>query len=102
MTAPVATPTEPIIRCPACGNSGERGVIRYVVDVTSWAGVLRERGGVLELAGPLRPSMQDAPARPRLECWAVRPAPDNRVCGHRWDLPAVVRGLVWRVRSCPS
>ncbi|MCZ7682445.1 MAG: hypothetical protein M5U28_28100 [Sandaracinaceae bacterium] len=102
MTAPITIPREPVIRCPACGNAGERGAIRYIVDVTSWAEVLRERGGVLELSGPLRPSMQDAPAHPRLECWAVRPAPDNRVCGHRWELPAVIRGLVWRVRSCQS
>ena len=89
----------PILVCPCCGNMGERGVIRYVVDVTSWAEVLRERGGVLELAGPLHPTKQDAPARPRLECWAMRPAPDNRSCGHRWELPSEIRGLVWRVRS---
>lgn len=99
MTAAVTIPNEPILCCPACGNAGELGAIRFLVDVTSWAEVLRERGGVLELAGPLRPSMQDEHARPRLECWAVRPAPDNRVCGHRWDLPADIRGLVWRIRS---
>lgn len=89
----------PLIRCPSCGNVGDRGAIRYLVDVVSWAEVLRERGGVLELAGPLRPTMQDAPARPRLECWAIRPSPDNRLCGHRWELPSEIRGLVWRVGS---
>lgn len=98
MTAAATTPSEPIMRCPACGNAGEQP-IRFLVDVTSWAEVLRERGGVLELAGPLRPSMQDAHARPRLECWALRPAPDNRLCGHRWEIPAAIRGLVWRLRS---
>jgi hypothetical protein len=99
MTTATEEAPVPIIRCPSCGNAGDRGVIRYIVDVTSWAEVLRERGGVLELAGPLRPTMQDAPARPRLECWALRPAPDNRLCCHRWELPPEIRGLVWRVGS---
>lgn len=99
----MTTSTKPVpaspLRCPSCGNGGERGVIRYLADVISWAEVLRESNGVLEVAGPLRPTMQDAPARPRLECWALRPAPDNRLCGHRWDLPSDIRGLVWRVGS---
>lgn len=95
-----AQQTPPELRCPRCGNDGTKGVIRYLVYVTSWAEVLGlRRGDVLELAGPLAPTMQDQPARPRLECWAVRPAPDNRVCGHRWELPAGVRGIAWRVRS---
>lgn len=95
-----ASDNELVIRCPACGNDGRRGAIRYLVDVASWAEVIAlRRGDVLELAGPLAPTMQDAPARPRLECWAVRPAPDNRVCAHRWELPDGVRGIAWRVRS---
>ncbi|MBZ0121638.1 MAG: hypothetical protein K8H88_31870 [Sandaracinaceae bacterium] len=101
MTTEVGTGAEPVeLRCPSCRNDGTRGVIRFLADVTSWAEVLGlRRGDVLELAGPLALSMRDHHARPRLECWAVRPAPDNRVCGHRWDLPAGVRGIAWRVRS---
>jgi hypothetical protein len=93
-------PDAPVLRCPSCGNDGTLGVFRYLVDIVSWAEVIALRhGDVLELAGPLARTMHDKPARPRLECWAFRPPPDNRFCGHRWDLPADVRGIAWRLRA---
>lgn len=86
------------LRCPACGNDGSRGTIRYLVQVVQWAEVVAlRRGDVLELAGPLTRSMRDEPARARLECWAVDEK--ERVCGRRFELPAGLRGIAWRVDS---
>lgn len=103
MTAPMhasGSTDTPILRCPNCGNDGTRGVFRYLVDVVSWAEVIAlRRGDVLELAGPLAPTMNDKAERPRLECHAIRPAPDNRYCGHRFALPTNITGIAWRVRS---
>jgi len=95
-----ASSDAPTLRCPNCGNDGRRGVFRYLVDVVSWAEVIAlRRGDVLELAGPLAPTMNDKAERPRLECHAIRPAPDNRYCGHRFPLPESITGIAWRVRS---
>jgi hypothetical protein len=98
MTAAEAT-TSCELRCPSCGNDSSRGVVRYLVDVPSWADALRVRAGVLEVRGPLAPVMGAKSSRPRLECHALRPAPDNRYCGHQWELPESIRGIAWRVRS---
>lgn len=86
------------LRCPACGNDGSRGTIRYLVQAVQWAEVVAlTRGDVLELAGPLTRSMRDEPARARLECRAVDEK--DHVCGRRFELPAGVRGIAWRVAS---
>lgn len=99
-TAAGPTPEAPVLHCPSCGNDGTRGVFRYMVDVVSWAEVIAlRRGDVIELAGALAPTMNDKVERPRLECHAIRPAPDNRFCGHRWTLPESIRGIAWRVPS---
>lgn len=93
------TVSSPSLTCPSCGNDGTHGAIRYLVDVVSFAEVIALDEGVLRLAGPLSPTMQDPHARPRFECWAVGPSPANRVCGRRWPVPDGIVRVAWQVRS---
>jgi hypothetical protein len=84
------------LRCPTCGNDGTTSTIRYLVDGVSRAIILALReGGVLELAGPAASSRRRE--RPKLECWAIRA--DQRICFTRWELPASITGVAWRVAS---
>jgi hypothetical protein len=85
------------LRCPACGNDGERGEVRYLVDGSSRTAVVALCAGVIELAGPTPSSARGA--RPRLECWALRSTNGQTVCRRQWDLPEGIRGITWRVRS---
>lgn len=83
--------------CPTCGNRGDRGAIRYVVDGATRAAIVSLRNGVLELAGPAASSRRGE--RPALECWAIRSTSAQRLCLARWELPAFVVGVAWRVAS---
>ncbi len=87
------------LRCPACGNDGGLGEVRYLVEVVSSAEVVALRkGAVLELTGPPTRSTRDEPARSWLECRAEVDDGD-RLCGRRFEVPAGIRGICWRVGS---
>jgi hypothetical protein len=98
MSAPIAIDASADeLRCPTCGNAGDQGEIRYLVDGTARTAVLALAAGVLELAGPSPSSRRGA--RPRLECWALRSTNSQSVCRRQWDLPSGIIGITWRVRS---
>jgi hypothetical protein len=83
------------VRCPTCGNDGEAGAIRYVVDDQVASIVLIPcYEGVLVLDRPAPSSTRNE--RPTLECRAVlrRHGP---VCATRWPLPTAVTAITWRV-----
>lgn len=81
------------ITCPACGNDGSRGAIRFVASATSSAEIVAFRRDVLELVAAVGRS-GDA-TFPYLRCKAPVEGV-ARECDRAFPVPTSLVGIAWR------
>jgi hypothetical protein len=88
----VSAPSEHIgaLRCPRCGNDGERGELRFVEDIACYRPVVGVKDGTLQIDGLYRTDGYDDGTNMRFECLAQITTEDGRhtCCFHEWPVPA--------------